>query len=189
MYEEKKFKSTRRTLKSLHQTHSFVLVGILAFYDEVGTCDEQMSQSKLVQRQELKSGPSIFSPGAFLLYYPIFTLYIVIYNIICPFFWICLNVLLTTYFQTELVQCILVVLFTLKHNPTLLAYIFFFFWNVESYYIVDNLQRMYLWWHNSKFHHAGNDDSCGLNYTHENSSSQPCLKLKTVLPIRHNLKT
>lgn len=86
MYEEKKFKSTRRTLKSLHQTHSFVLVGILAFYDEVGTCDEQMSQSKLVQRQELKSGPSIFSPGAFLLYYPIFTLYIVIYNIICLFF-------------------------------------------------------------------------------------------------------
>lgn len=30
---------------------------------------------------------------------------------------------------------------------------------------------------------------CGLNYTRENSLSQPCFELKTVLLMRHKLKT
>lgn len=60
-------------------------------------------------------------------------------------FWACLSVFLVTVCETELFQCILVVLFSLKCTPTLLGY-FFIFLNARFYYMVANLQRMCLWW-------------------------------------------
>lgn len=68
-------------------------------------------------------------------------------------FSICFNFFLVTFCQTELFQCILVVLFTLKCASTLLTN---YFWNVTFYYMAANLQRMCLWWQHKKFHHFGN---------------------------------
>ena len=50
-------------MKLLNPTHNFLYVCALAFYDAADTYDKQISQSKVVQRQELKLGPLMVSPG------------------------------------------------------------------------------------------------------------------------------
>lgn len=144
-----------------------------------------MSQSKFMQRWEWKSVTLMSCSGA-KPSYPIFVLYNATCNTVCLLFLNGFKCLSGNILSNRIISIHLVVLFALKCTPTLLPN---YFWNVRFYYIAANLLRMCLWWLHNKFHHAGNYVFCGLNYSDENSSSQPCLELKTLLLMRHKMKT